>query len=203
MITSPPAVQAQIAIFNGPPRVFEIVSLGVFVAATVAQLAIAGPMNVYITALGRTVEETVSILKLKLAPFVGLDPVAEIAPFTRDLREVSSVTFLGAAPHDIDRDYIFGLFADSFPSQHGNIVVPFSAMVASCLSTTIYMALYIFVIGLSMIRLLAGNIVSRLNSILTFESAPFSILWVAVIATGTAISAALNVIGWIWDKLLV
>jgi hypothetical protein len=143
-------------------------------------VGVAGPANTYLAAVERTLFDAYQILAFKLAPYVAFNPVTSLKEFASSIQEMEATSLLGMSGGDPVREAIVQSYVNSISDDgKGGVNVPFSPMVASSLTSSLFFGVYLLSIGIARIaehlRHLAGLLVPKLN----VDVAPFTAIGLA------------------------
>lgn len=148
-----------------------------------AFVASAGPYNAWVAAFERTLFDAYSVVGFKLAPYVNFDPYSSAPAYGNSLKTQVQNSFLGAFSIDADRAKLSTYFNDPIEAPKGKVNVPFSPMVASALTTSIFLALYLLSLGAAGVRANTVAMIGKFAPAFDTEKAVFTTLAVAVIFT--------------------
>lgn len=162
----------------------------------------AGPYNAWTAAFERTLFDAYSVVGFKLAPYVSFDPYSSAPAYANSLKTQVQNSFLGAFPIDADRARLTMYFDDQIEAPEGSMNVPFSPMVASALTTSAFLILYLLSLGIAGLRANAVALLQKLAPAFDTERAVFTTLTVAVIVA----LASIGIVVWlgqlIWQVML-
>ncbi|WP_156125692.1 hypothetical protein [Paraburkholderia kururiensis] len=150
-------------------------------------IAIAGPANVFSAAAERTMRDSYQVMGYKLAPYVSFDPYAGLSEYIGVIQGESRVGFLGRESSHPERYKIFDLFVNPMPALPSTLRVPFSPMVASCLTSSIFFFAYLVFVALAEIRQRLFRLVGRLSPAFDWDKAIFTSLGIALSVAAVAI----------------
>lgn len=153
-------------------------------------IALAGPVNSWWAAFERTLFDAYQVVGFKLSPYVGFDPYLSAPDYAASLTQQVQISFLGAFPVDVDRARLVTFFDDPVRRPQGQINVPFTPMVASALTASFFLTVYMLAVSLASARSVSIGVIKRILPAFQTEQAVFTILTLAVIgilifATGT------------------
>lgn len=147
---------------------------------TRAFVSAAGPFNAFAAATERTLFDAYQVVAFKLAPYVGFDPYSSMPMYFASLTTQLQQTLLGAFPVDPDRATLATYFNDPIIKPTGQVNVPFSPMVASALTTSAFLIIYLSTVTLAVFRGHIASLVQRLLPAIDLEKSVFTSISVAL-----------------------
>ncbi|MDZ4056182.1 MAG: hypothetical protein U1D69_04315, partial [Polynucleobacter sp.] len=146
-----------------------------------AYIASAGPYNAWSAGFERTLFDAYQVVGFKLAPYISFDPYRSLQDYFLSLRAMLQNSILGATTVPYDQYILSEYFSDPVTPPNGSVNVPFTPMVASSLTTSVFLSIYMAAILVASIR---RKILRLFNIILpTFEYklAVFSSISIALV----------------------
>lgn len=189
------------AVATGNQCVAEITEIKASQTAA-AFIGSAGPYNAWSAAFERTLFDAYSVVGFKLAPYVSFDPYSSAPAYAHSLKTQVQNSFLGAFPIDTDRARLSMYFDDQIVAPEGKMNVPFSPMVASALTTSAFLILYLLSLGIAGLRANTVALLQKLAPAFDTERAVFTTLTVAVIAALASIGVVVWLCQAIWRLML-
>lgn len=162
----------------------------------------AGPFNALNAAFERTLFDAYSVVGFKLAPYVSFDPYSSAPAYAGSLKTQVQSSFLGAFPVDMDRAKLSQYFDDEIAAPKGKLNVPFSPMVASALTTSACLILYLLSLAIAGLRAKAIALMQKLAPAFDTERAVFTTLTVAVLTALISVGAIVWLSQAAWRLLL-
>ncbi|MHC3125968.1 hypothetical protein OB03_01065 [Brevundimonas sp. GN22] len=162
----------------------------------------AGPFNALNAAFERTLFDAYSVVGFKLAPYVSFDPYSSAPAYAASLKTQVQNSFLGAFPIDTDRAMLSQYFDDEIAAPEGKLNVPFSPMVASALTTSAFLILYLLSLGIAGLRASAVALMQKVAPAFDTERAVFTTLTVAVLAALISLGTVVWLSQALWRLLL-
>src|SRR5690606_26390630 len=111
-------------------------------------------------------------------------------------------SFLGAFPIEVDRARLATFFDDPVERPRGQINVPFTPMVASALTTSFFLILYMLAVTLASARSISVGAIKRVLPTFQTEQAVFTVLTLAVIAILMFVTGTLWIFSALWRLAL-
>ncbi|MFM0158014.1 hypothetical protein [Paraburkholderia sediminicola] len=142
-------------------------------------IAIAGPFNVLSAAFERTLRDSYQVIGYKLSPYVSFDPYAGLSDFIGIVQTESNTSFLGRPPSKPERYEVLKYFNDPLNALPSQLQIPFSPMVASCLTSTMFFFSYLVFVVLAEIREALLKLVRRVAPAFDWNKAIFTSLGIA------------------------
>jgi hypothetical protein len=179
---------------------------GVEVRQTISRkdlLYVAGARDAYLAALERTAYDTYVVAAYKFSPYVSFDPYNSQSEYFAVLNEMVRQTFLGMFIPDPEKVAVFDA-ASPQASAKGQVrvLVPFSPMLASCLSITILFAVYLVYVIIIGLR----NQVSRAMKVglpqIDLDKALFTSVALVVVGIWTIAYVTFSVLEVAWSVLV-
>lgn len=167
-----------------------------------AFISAAGPFNALWAAVERTLFDAYNVVGFKLAPYIGFDPYASTPLYFESLKLELQNTLLGAFPVDADRAMLTSYFSEPVKAPRGQVNVPFTPMVASALTTSAFLIIYLLGLSLAAIRSSGASLIQRLLPAFDLERAVFTSISIALVATFVFTAAGIWTLQALWRLLL-
>jgi hypothetical protein len=125
-------------------------------------IASAGFFNSYLASLERTLFNGYEIVGFKLSNYVFFDPQEEMNSFLVSTDKMALTTFLGASPPDPDS--VSALADLDRGTSRGTplVRVPFSPLMSSSLTTSIFLIFYLLTVLIAQLRTLLAKVVGHI-----------------------------------------
>lgn len=159
-------------------------------------------MNAFAASLERTLDSAHELVGYKLAPYAYFDPFSEMPLFVSVLKIEAGFSLLQIFPIDQERLAVLSYFPNPPPPTPGSVKVPFSPMVASCLTTTIFFTFYLLIVGAAAARSKLIAIFSRIVPYVDAEKAVFTSLIATICVIIMAMYGSFGLVAVIWEALL-
>jgi hypothetical protein len=164
-------------------------------------LSVAGGFNALSASFERTLYDFYTNVGFKLAPYASVDPEADIGEFYDSLIQQTRFGFLGLTYGNPNIDYALSEFA--YKSDHATerLQIPFSPMLASCLTVSLLFGIYIVLIYAS--RVLTGLKKTALSfqANVNVDTAPFTYLGIGFTVMSVIIYTISRLSSYIWSWL--
>lgn len=165
-------------------------------------LYIAGVGNAFLASLERTAFDTYSVVAFKFAPYISYDPYSSQGAYLDSLHLMVQQTFLGMFVADKGKTAIFDPLPSQVPSvTKPHLLIPFSPMLASCLSITIAFSLYLLYIILIEIRNKGAALIGRIVPSIDFNKTLFTSFALVITGICAALFALVAIIEVTWGIL--
>jgi hypothetical protein len=164
-------------------------------------IAIAGPFNVFSAAFERTLRDSYQVMGYKLSPYVSFDPYAGLSDFIGIVQIESNASFLGRPQSNPERYEVLKYFNDPLHALPSRLQIPFSPMVASCLTSTMFFFVYLVFVVLAEIREALMTLVRKVAPAFDWDKAIFTSLGIAFSLAVCALYLVDNLFGEVWTVL--
>jgi hypothetical protein len=162
-------------------------------------LSVSGIANAFFASFERTLFDFYTNLGFKLAPYAYVDPNNDIGAFYASLIQQTQYGLLGTVPSNRNIQYALSEFAYKSPKNIETLRIPFSPMLASCLTISIVFMVYVAIVYLSRATYLLQSTLLVVKDKFNIETAPFTFVALGMTIISMTMFFVSNIVSYAWS----